>query len=159
MSNTDSHDTGRPYLGTVSFWLGSLLLGSGVGAYNAFWGSPEPYLRGVFGLVCHMIVVSIIMGIPAPGFLLAVRLSPKMAKERFRRLYVLSACCGILYGGCLLPCFLIVFLGAEFSRLPAGLLWGIWLFFPFVVGRIVLWVASRGGNGRPKEDPLNGHEL
>lgn len=51
------------------------VLGSGVGAYNAFWGSPESYLQGVSGVVFHMIVVSIIMGIPAPGFLLAVKFS------------------------------------------------------------------------------------
>ena len=29
---------------------------------------------------------------------------------------------------------------------------GVWLLFPVVVGRIVLWGASRGGNGPPKED-------
>lgn len=154
MWNPGSHDTGRPYLGTVSFWLGSLLVGSGVGAYNAFWGSPEPYLKGVSGAMFHMVVVSIIVGIPAPGFFLAVKFSPNFAKENVKKLYALSACCGFLYGACLLPCFLIFFLGIEFSRLPVGFLWGVWLLFPLVIGRIALWVVSRGGTGTLKENDI-----
>jgi hypothetical protein len=141
-----------PLWAFVAFWLGSLLLGVGASAYNAFWGSPEPYLRGWFGLGGHVFVVSIILGLPAPGFLIAVNLSRKIAKEHSGRLYVLSSCSGILYGGCLLACFLIFLLATECSGVFAALLGAVWLLFPFLAGRIGLWVACRCGVLRPHDN-------
>ena len=145
VSNPSSHDTGRPLLATASFLLGSLVVGAGVSAYNAFWGNPEPYLRGWSGLAAHVFVVTIVLGLPTLGFLLVVKLSPKIAAEHARRLCVLSACCGFLYGVCLLPCFLMIFVGAEFPAIPEGILWSVWLLFPFLVGQIALWAARRSG--------------
>jgi hypothetical protein len=127
-------------------------LGVGASAYNALWGSPEPYLRGWFGLGAHVFVVSIILGVPAAGFLIALKLSPKIAIEHSRRLHVLSACFGILYGGCLLACLLISLLATEYSGLLAGLLWAVWLLFPFLAARIGLWVACRCGVLRPHDN-------
>ena len=154
VSGPGSCDIRRPYLATVDFLLGALPAGTGVGAYNAFWGSPEAYLRGWSGLAAHMFVVGIIAGIPTLGFLLSVKLTGKIAEEHTERLYALSACCGFLYGVCLLPCFLMIFFGTEFPGIPAGLLWGVWLLSPFLVGHIALWAACRSGMLRPEDNKL-----
>jgi hypothetical protein len=85
-------------------------------------------------------MVSFLLALPALGFWIAVRLSPKIAKRHSARVYAISACCGVLYSACVIACLMMGF----------DLGYVVWLLFPFLVGRVGLWIARRCGVLQPQ---------
>ena len=89
-----------------SFWLGSILPAIVATAYFAFWGDPEPYLRGWSGFLVMNVIAGVLLTGPATVVLVAVALSPRVVRDNPRRLYALSACCGMLLCSSLLGALL-----------------------------------------------------